>query len=85
MKLFIPFDLFEKGLNQDVSSFFNGPLNEVTETIVETETAINEGKEALSNMQANPEIFYDPLKLFEVNLLQREFTLQAKKDYSRTM
>ncbi|MGM0874787.1 MAG: GTPase domain-containing protein [Bacillota bacterium] len=84
-KLFLPFELFEKGLNQDISSFYNGPINEVKDTIVETETAIHDGKEGLSNMKANPEVFYDPLKLFEVNLLQQEFMLQAKKDYSRIL
>ncbi|WP_338787060.1 GTP-binding protein [Metabacillus sp. FJAT-53654] len=82
-KLFLPFELFEKGLKQDISSFFNTPISEVGETIVETETTIQEGKEGLSEMKANPELFYDPLKLFEVNLLQQEFMLQAKKDYSR--
>ncbi|QGQ45012.1 GTP-binding protein [Metabacillus sediminilitoris] len=84
-KLFLPFELFEKGLKQDISTFFNGPINEVTHTITETEEAIQNGKEGLSDMKANPEIFYDPLKLFEVNLLQQEFMLQAKKDYSRSL
>jgi hypothetical protein len=84
-KLFLPFELFEKGLKQDISSFFNGPINEVVYTISETEEEIHNGKEGLSNMKANPEIFYDPLKLFEVNLLQQEFMLQAKKDYSRSL
>ncbi|MGM7723255.1 GTPase domain-containing protein [Metabacillus sp. Hm71] len=83
-KIFLPFELFEKGLSQDVSSFFTGPIHEVKETIEETETTIQEGKEGLSEMKANPEIFYDPLKLFEVNLLQQEFMLRAKRDYSHT-
>jgi hypothetical protein len=76
-KLFLPFELFEKGLNQDISSFFTAPISEVEETTIQEE------KEGLSEMKANPELFYDPLKLFEVNLLQQEFMLQAKKDYSR--
>ncbi|MFV2048876.1 GTPase domain-containing protein [Metabacillus sp. YM-086] len=83
-KLFLPFELFEKGLSQDVTSFFQGAIQEVKETIAETETIIQDGKESLDNMRTNPEVFYDPLKLFEVNLLQQEFSLQAKKDYSRT-
>ncbi|UHA59820.1 hypothetical protein KDJ21_024285 [Metabacillus litoralis] len=83
-KLFLPFELFEKGLSQDISSFFQGAIQEVKDTIAETETIIQDGKESLDNMRSNPEVFYDPLKLFEVNLLQQEFSLQAKKDYSRT-
>ncbi|UPG62806.1 hypothetical protein [Metabacillus endolithicus] len=83
-KLFLPFELFEKGLSQDVSSFFQGAIQEVKDTIAETETIIQNGKESLDNMRSNPEVFYDPLKLFEINLLQQEFSLQAKKDYSRT-
>lgn len=84
-KLFLPFELFEKGLNQDVSSFFQGPIKEVENTIIETKETIQNGNEELANMRDNPEVFYDPLKLFEVNLLQQDFTLQAKKAYSRSI
>ncbi|XQY92978.1 GTP-binding protein [Metabacillus sp. HB246100] len=83
-KLFMPFELFEKGLKKDIESFFTGPIREVKETIEEAEQNIEDGKEGLSNMKANPEVFYDPLKLFEVNLLQQEFMLQAHKDYTKT-
>lgn len=84
-KIFLPFELFEKGLSQDVNSFFKDPIHEVKNTIAETEEIIQEGKEGLDNMRANPEVFYDPLKLFEINLLQQEFTFQAKKNYSPTV
>jgi len=84
-KLFLPFELFEKGLNQDVSSFFQGPIKEVENTIIQTKETIQNGNEELANMRDNPEVFYDPLKLFEVNLLQQDFTLQAKKAYSRSI
>lgn len=83
-KLFLPFELFEKGIKQDISSFFNDPILEVNHTIHETETIIENEKQGLSDMKASPEVFYDPLKLFEVNLLQQEFILQAKKEYSRS-
>ncbi len=84
-KLFLPFELFEKGLSQDVSSFFQGAIKEVENTITETKEIIQNGNEELANMRDNPEVFYDPLKLFEVNLLQQDFTLQAKKAYSRSI
>lgn len=84
-KLFLPFELFEKGLSQDVASFFHASIKEVENTITETKETIQNGNEELTNMRDNPEVFYDPLKLFEVNLLQQEFTLQAKKAYSRSM
>lgn len=84
-KLFLPFELFEKGLSQDVASFFHASIKEVDHTITETKETIQNGNNELAIMRENPEVFYDPLKLFEVNLLQQEFTLQAKKAYSRTV
>ncbi|WP_226667973.1 GTPase domain-containing protein [Metabacillus litoralis] len=83
-KLFLPLELFEKGLRKDITTFFTSSIHEVENIIVEIENNIQNDKDELSRMKENPEIFYDPLKLFEVNLLQQEFMLQAKKGYSRS-
>ncbi|MFS0880318.1 hypothetical protein CHH83_04175 [Bacillus sp. 7586-K] len=84
-KVFLPFSLFEKGINQDIASFFREPIQEVDDVIKEIEAEIANGKHELNEMKVSPQFFYDPLKLFEVNLLQQEFMLQAKKDYSRSL
>ncbi|MDQ0230787.1 GTPase domain-containing protein [Metabacillus malikii] len=83
-KVFLPFELFEKGIHQDIHTFYHQPAEEVGEIITETEAIIADSKEELNEMKVSPHFFYDPLKLFEVNLLQQEFILQAKKDYSRS-
>ncbi|TXC90519.1 GTPase domain-containing protein [Metabacillus litoralis] len=83
-KLFLPLELFEKGLKQDITTFFTSSIQEVENIINETRDNIENGKNELDRMKQSPEVFYDPLKLFEVNLLQQEFMLQAKRGYSRS-
>ncbi|MBD1382528.1 GTPase [Metabacillus arenae] len=79
-KFFLEFNLFEKALKADISMFFKAPFSYLTETVAETEMEINEAKEMLEKMESNPEVYYDPLKLFEVRLLQYEFMVRASEE-----
>jgi hypothetical protein len=69
-ELFMEFDLFEKALKSDVHMSFEEPLLEVKECIEEAELEIKQAKEKLEKMKNNPDDFYDPLKIFEVRILQ---------------
>ncbi|WP_085992659.1 GTP-binding protein [Oceanobacillus senegalensis] len=64
------FELFEKTLERDIHMFFVHPLAALKETIEETNVQRDELKETLSNMRENPEVYQDPLTLFEVKLKQ---------------
>ncbi|MGG3928628.1 GTP-binding protein [Metabacillus fastidiosus] len=81
-KFFLQFDLFEKGLTQDVNRFFKEPFARIKEIISETETEISRAQEYVETMKSNPEVYYDPLTLFEVRLLQYEFMIKANKEIS---
>ncbi|GER66787.1 GTP-binding protein [Weizmannia acidilactici] len=72
-KVMLQFELFEQGLERDIRMFFKNPETVLRDTITETETVIDESKEKLSNMKENPEVYQDPLKLFELKLRQFEW------------
>ncbi|WP_280770195.1 tetratricopeptide repeat protein [Salipaludibacillus daqingensis] len=71
-QFFMEFDLFEKALKSDIRMSFEEPLVEVKERIEEAELEITQAKEKLETMKKHPDSFYDPLKIFEVRLLQCE-------------
>ncbi|WP_223703049.1 GTP-binding protein [Sutcliffiella deserti] len=79
-KFFLEFDLFEKALKSDISMFYQATFDELNDTVAETEQTIQQAKEKLEQMKANPEQYYDPLKLFEVRLLQYEFMVKVCED-----
>ncbi|WP_282034379.1 GTP-binding protein [Metabacillus indicus] len=83
-KFFLEFDLFEKALKSDIVIFYQDPILYVDETIRESETSISSSKAALEKMKSNPEIYYDPLRLFEVRLLQSEFMVKANEESAYT-
>lgn len=72
-----PFDLFEKALDRDIKMFFRNPLAILNETVSEAEKEIEESKEALHDMRANPETYRDPLTLFQLKLRQYEWMTTA--------
>lgn len=78
-KVMLQFELFEQGLERDVRLFFKNPETVLRETIAETEAAIAETKEMLENMKENPEVYQDPLKLFELKLRQFEWMQLGQK------
>lgn len=71
-KSFHEFDLFERSLKTDLAIFFERPVQELLEQLETLEHEINETKDTLANMNEKPELFYDPIKLFEISLLQNE-------------
>ncbi|SDY32532.1 hypothetical protein SAMN05421736_101959 [Evansella caseinilytica] len=82
MKPFLlEFDLFEKALRADVKLFFESTFDELRELIASTEQAIENGKLQLSEMENRPEVFFDPLQIFEVRLLQLDFIVKTAEDY----
>jgi GTP-binding protein EngB required for normal cell division len=66
------FELFEKGLDRDISMCFRSSFATVNEAIKEAELEIEANNEALNKLKANPEIYVDPLTLFKVKLRQYE-------------
>ncbi|WP_010676973.1 hypothetical protein [Bacillus timonensis] len=71
-KFWQQFNFFKKSLQQDVGLFYKEPLHELSGAIDETENRVQQDKETLAKMKANPEVYYDPLKLFETRLVQYE-------------
>lgn len=78
-QFFQPFELFEKSLERDVSMFFKGPLAILNDTVEEVHSEIQTNRELLDQMNTNPEMFRDPLTLFEVRLRQFEWMTVAGK------
>ncbi|MEG9297519.1 GTP-binding protein [Mangrovibacillus sp. Mu-81] len=83
-KFFVQFDLFEKSLDQDVKSFFAEPFNQLELTIKETETEVAAEEETLKKMKEHPERYFDPITLYEVELLQDEYMMKAGAKRTRT-
>lgn len=78
-QFFQQFELFEKSLERDVTLFFKSPLNLLNRSAEEARSGIQSNKEMLNNMNTNPEMFRDPLTLFEVRLRQFEWMTVAGK------
>ncbi|SFB07594.1 MULTISPECIES: dynamin family protein [unclassified Bacillus (in: firmicutes)] len=76
---FKQFELFEKSLVRDVALFFKNPLMVLNETVMDAQNEIEESKEAVAKMRKNPEVYTDPLTLFEVRLRQQEWGTIAGK------
>ncbi|MEK5393164.1 dynamin family protein [Margalitia sp. FSL K6-0131] len=74
------FDLFEKGLDRDISMFFHHPLSVFEQIIAETYEKIQSQNDTLQNLRANPESYKDPITLFEVRLRQYEWIKDVGKD-----
>ncbi|WP_251550874.1 dynamin family protein [Neobacillus muris] len=78
-QFFQPFQLFEKSLERDVSLFLKNPLAILTQAAQETSKEIEENQAMLNRLNTNPEIFRDPLTLFELRLRQFEWMTVAGK------
>ncbi|MEH7179944.1 dynamin family protein [Neobacillus vireti] len=78
-RFFQQFELFEKSLERDITMFFRQPMNILNEAIEESLLHISTNQDVLKKMNTNPEMFRDPLTLFEVRLRQFEWTTVAGK------
>jgi len=74
------FDLFEKGLDRDISMFFHHPLSVLEQIIAETYERIQNQNDILQNLRANPQKYKDPITLFEVRLRQYEWIKDVGKE-----
>lgn len=78
-QMLLPLELFEKGLERDITMFFRNPYSVLNEAIEEARVNIQVHNDALSDVKSNPEIFFDPLTLFEVRLRHYELMMGVKK------
>ncbi|WHY01608.1 dynamin family protein [Neobacillus sp. DY30] len=78
-RFFQQFELFEKSLERDITLFFKQPLKTLNEAIEESLSQISTNQDILKKMNTNPEMFRDPLTLFEVRLRQFEWATIAGK------
>jgi tetratricopeptide (TPR) repeat protein/GTPase SAR1 family protein len=72
-QFFQAFELFEKSLERDITMFFRNPVHVLSEAVEESRSEIETNKEGLRKMNTNPELYRDPLTLFEVKLRQFEW------------
>ena len=80
-KFLLQFDMFEKAITRDISMFFEEPKDVMDSMIAETNERIGEHNAALEKMRSQPELYRDPLKLFELRLRQYEWILLDQKEY----
>ncbi|MDF2858966.1 MAG: GTP-binding protein, partial [Neobacillus sp.] len=78
-RFFQQFELFEKSLERDVAMFFRSPHNVLNQAVEEARSEITVNQEMLKKLNTNPEMFRDPLTLFEVRLRQFEWMTVAGK------
>jgi tetratricopeptide (TPR) repeat protein len=74
-----PFELFEKSLERDIGLFFKSPLAVLNTAVAETRSEVESNQEILRKLNTNPELFRDPLTLFELRLRQFEWMTVAGK------
>ncbi|WP_141430527.1 lipopolysaccharide assembly protein LapB [Bacillus sp. 03113] len=79
------FELFENGLERDVTLFFQNPFIELETVIEETKVEIQKNKEKLNAMNEKPEIFHDPLTLFEIRIRQFERMNDSNKEFHQSI
>jgi hypothetical protein len=72
-QFFQAFELFEKSLERDITMFFKNPQNVLSQAVEDSRSEIETNKEGLRKMNTNPELYRDPLTLFEVKLRQFEW------------
>lgn len=67
------FELFENYLEQDISMFFTNSFKMLDRALAEAHDEIEANKDSLNDIRKNPEIYRDPLTLFELKLRQYEW------------
>lgn len=65
-------ELFEESIEWDISRFFSNSFDVLNNEMEKVQLDIERHKDALKTMRENPEIYRDPLTLFEVKLRQYE-------------
>ncbi|MBP2076740.1 tetratricopeptide repeat protein [Oceanobacillus polygoni] len=70
-------EFFGKTLERDITIFFTNPFDELNRAIEENQQEIKANEQSLNNMRKNPEVYTDPLTLFEINIRQYEWMNHA--------
>ncbi|MDP4083336.1 MAG: dynamin family protein [Bacillota bacterium] len=78
-QFFQPFELFERSIERDIALFFRNSLNSLNHALEDARNQIQSNEELLKEMNTNPEVYRDPLTLFEVRLRQVEWMSLAGK------
>jgi len=76
------FDFYEKGLASDIQLFYVQPIQVLNETVEVKNKEIDVYKDLLNRLKKNPEMFHDPLRLFELRLLQYDWLANTTKPAS---
>ena len=80
-KFLLQFEMFEKSITRDVAMFFSNPKEMMNTLIADTNSLIEKYNRQLEKMRAKPEMYRDPLKLFELRLRQYEWMVFADREY----
>ena len=78
-KFFKHFEIFEQSMDRDVRLFFKEPLQVLNGAVEEAAEQIEHSQAELEKMRVKPEVYRDPLNLFEVQLRQYEWMAAAGK------
>ncbi|MBU9712818.1 tetratricopeptide repeat protein [Evansella tamaricis] len=79
---FQEYDLFEKAIVSDIALFFQSPFKHLTKIISNEEREIQSVKDKLIRIKEKPEHFYNPIRLFEVRLLQCQILKKTNENYT---
>ncbi|MEI4831730.1 dynamin family protein [Bacillus sp. FJAT-53711] len=83
-KFFLQFELFENALERDITMFFRNPFGTLKQAVEDTHLTIQEKQNTLHKMKSSPEVYHDPITLFELRLRQYEVIVNMNKDNSYT-
>ncbi|RDW15398.1 GTPase domain-containing protein [Oceanobacillus chungangensis] len=75
------FEYFEKTLERDINMFFANPYAVLNKAEEDKQHEISANEQSLNKMQENPEIYTDPLKLFELKTRQYEWMSKEVQEY----
>ena len=78
-RFFAQFELFEQSIERDIILFFRSSYIELKKTIDDTQAETQEYQVTLMNMKENPEVYRDPITLFQVKLQQLERLEKVEK------
>ncbi|AGK52186.1 tetratricopeptide repeat protein [Bacillus sp. 1NLA3E] len=76
-KLILQIELFENGLERDMTMFFQNPNDVLGKLVEETNEEISANRKLLKEMRSNPEIYNDPMTFFQIRLRQYEWVMLA--------
>lgn len=64
--------------------FFRNPFGSLEQAVKNTHLEIKEKQDKLHKMKSNPEVYHDPITLFELRLRQCEVILNIGEDNAYT-